>query len=120
MRERFPGQNSSGGSSTRRRLPQPYYPRRNYTASAIPRSVSSRNQQPPRIQARSTFTKNVVLLSSDCSDVLPRGNAREKLHDSGQIANLVELDVNWCQEEVFGRIESRFSDLLDMSKPFPR
>ena len=98
MRERFPGQNSSGGSSTRRRLPQPYYPRRNYTASAIPRSVSSRNQQPPRIQARSTFTKNVVLLSSDCSDVLPRGNAREKLHDSGQIANLVELDVNWCQE----------------------
>ena len=43
------------------------------------------------------FTKN-VLLSSDCSDILPQGNAREKLHDSGQIANLVELGVNWRQE----------------------
>ncbi len=119
MRERFPGQNGSGGSS-RRRLLQPYYPRRNYTASAIPRSISSRNQQSPRVQVRSTFTKNVVLLASDCSDVLPRGNAREKLHDSGQIANLVELDVNWCQEEVYGKIECRFPNLLDMSKPFPR
>jgi hypothetical protein len=35
------------------------------------------------------------------------------------IANLVELDANWCQEEVYGKIECRFPD-LDMSKHFPR
>lgn len=118
MRDRFPGQ--SGGSS-RRRLSHPYYPMRNYAAaSAIPRSVPSNDRLSSRVQVRSRFTKNIVLLSIDCSDILPRGNAREKIHESGQIANLVELDINWQQEEVYRHVETRFSNLLDMSKPFPR
>ena len=52
--------------------------------------------------------------------VIPRGSNREKLHDEGQIANLVDINVNWTEEEVFQQIESQISTLIDDTKPFPR
>ena len=107
---------SNIGSEMRMRFPvgrqpwyqpylQPYQLRRNYT-------VPMRQQRArlPRAGGSivSSFTKNVLLLAkAKGSDdgvtdlVIPRGSNREKLHDEGQIANLVDINVNWTEEEVF-------------------
>ena len=44
--------------------------------------------------------KNVVLLAVESSDIIPRGNKREEVHDFGQVVNLFEMDVNWSAEEM--------------------
>lgn len=104
MRQRFP---------TRQRC-QPYF-RQSYAAPA--RTIPSRRRRSGR---HTTFTKNVVLLANDSSDVVPRGARREQLHDAGQIANLVAFFKDWSGREVVQHLEERFSTLLDLTKPFPR
>ena len=106
MGQRFP---------TRQPRYQPYYPRHSYAA---PSRTTIPNRH-PRFR-RSTFTKNVLLLAHDSSDVVPRGARREQLHDAGQIANLVAFCNDWTEHEVVQHLEDRFATLLDLTKPFPR
>lgn len=59
------------------------------------------------VAARHYYHKKVVLLGPNCYTV-PRGKVRAQLHDSHQIANMVEFDVNWSEGEVIHKIEEVF------------
>lgn len=89
----------------------PYLPRRRYTspvytATPIPRSKK--------------FIRDVVLISCNESDIIPRGLQKTILQKEGRVANTVELDTSWDSEHVHQVIEGRFSGLIDVSQPFPR
>ena len=116
MRQRFP-------ASTNRQSRQyyPYNPRHNYTPQLRQSRILSSHSKPLKTPVRSaTYTKNVILVARDSSDVVPCGAKREQLHDAGQIANLVEICTAWDEEMVYRKLESRFLHLIDMNKPFPR
>ena len=56
------------------------------------------------VYSENIFISNVAttILQGNYTDlVIPSGSNREKLHDEGQIANLVVINVNWTEEEVF-------------------
>ena len=67
-----------------------------------------------------TFTKDVVLLTKDDGECIPRGSRRSVLYDGGQIANMVDFQSSWSEEQVRGRIEHCFKGLINLEKPYPR
>ena len=104
MRQRFPGvglaprdyQHGINRQPRNRQFHPDYNPRHNYTAR--------QTRKPAPVRTGSTYTKNVILVAHDSSDVVPRGAKREELHDTGQIANLVELSTAWEEGVVYERL----------------
>ena len=64
--------------------------------------------------------RDVVLLSYDDPDTLPRGARKMVLQEEGRVANMVQLDTSWDEEHIMEVIEGRFAGVIDMSQPFPR
>ena len=102
MRFRFP---------TARSQSHPYLPRRRYAPPAYSATHIPRSKK---------FVRDVVLLNSDDTDIIPRGVRKTVLQKEGRIANMMEIDTSWDAEHVHQVIEGRFSGLMDVNQPFPR
>ena len=66
------------------------------------------------------FTKDVILLIRADGDSIPRRSRRSVLYDSGRIAIMVDFQLSWNEERVWGHIEHSFKGLIDLDKPYPR
>ena len=97
----------------------PYVPRHTYRAPATSRPIPRRRASTVVGIAKS-FTKDIVLLTKDDGDSVPRGAKRGKLHDDGRIANMVDLKSSWSEETVRAHIEHHFKGIIDTNKPYPR
>lgn len=104
--------------SGQRRRPHPYIPRHSYTPPMRPSRIQHSHHQAGVASISKSFTRDVVLLApSECC--VPRGVSRSRLHDEGQVANMVDFLSRW-DEKTRKRIEECFVGILDMNKPYPR
>lgn len=55
----------------------------------------------------------VLLAPSECC--VPRGVSRSRLHDEGQVANMVDFLSCWDEEKTRKRNEECFVGILDMN-----
>ena len=67
-----------------------------------------------------TFTKDVILLTRNDSEGVPRGTRRSVPYNSGCIANMVDFQSSWSEERVRGHIENCFKGIIDLENPYPR
>ena len=51
---------------------------------------------------------------------VPRGQAWQVFHDQGCIADMLEINGAWSEQEVFQALEGAFSKVLDQSHTPPR
>ena len=65
------------------------------------------------------FWKQVILVDVGVT-IVPRGQAWQDLHDKGCIADVLEINGAWTEQEVFDAMEDAFSKVLDQSHPPPR
>lgn len=92
-----------------------------------PRGVRHQPYSRPRPKPRYNYTprppknflKQVVLVDVGTTGV-PRGQAWQDLHDQGCIADVLEINGAWTEQEVFQALEGAFSKVLDQSHPPPR
>ena len=97
----------------------PYVPRHSYRPPASSVRVP-RRRAANVIGIAKTFTKDIVLLTRADGDYIPRGSRRSVLHDESRIANMVDFQSSWTEQQVMERIESCFKGLIDVAKPYPR
>ena len=97
----------------------PYVPRHTYRAPATTRALPRRRASSV-IGISKSFTKDILLLTKEDGDAVPRGAKRGKLHDEGRIANMVDFKSSWSEETVRAHIEHHFKGVIDTSKPYPR
>ena len=75
----------------------PYTPRHTYRAPAGGARCVPRRRTPITAIAK-TFTKDVILLTRNDGEGVPRGTRRSVLYDSGHIANMVDFQPSWSEE----------------------
>ena len=63
--------------------------------------------------------KQVVLVDVGTTGV-PRGQAWQDLNDQGCIADVLEINGAWTEQEVFQALEGAFSKVLDQNHAPPR
>ena len=65
------------------------------------------------------FLKQVILVDVGVTSV-PSWQAWQDLHDKGCIADVLEINGAWTEQEVFDALDGAFSKVLDQGHPPPR
>ena len=77
----------------------PYVPRHTYRPPASSARVPRRSAANV-IGIAKTFMKDIILLTRADGDCLPRGTRRVMLHDKSRIANMVDFQSSWTEQQV--------------------
>ena len=77
----------------------PYVPRHTYRAPAAARPIPRRRAS-SLVAILKSFTKDIILLTKQDGDGVPRGARRGTLHDYRRIANMVDFKSSWGEETV--------------------
>ena len=96
---------------------RPYsYGRNNHRESTASTSRLSHGgpAREPKIVCRDVYLVDVDVTNA------PRGAKRAPLFQNGQVKTAFKMESTLGERDVAERIESEFSNILDLSKPFPR
>ena len=84
-----------------------------YPSRGVPYRQRAYVPRPPK-----NFLKRVVLVAPETA-IVPRGKARQQLHDDGCICDMMEFTGSWDEEDVMKSLVDMFDRVLDRSGPVP-
>ncbi|XP_049339757.1 uncharacterized protein LOC125804685 [Astyanax mexicanus] len=88
-------------------LPQSSVP--TYNLRRLPRVNARRQTRPAKgLPQLETFTKEVVLLPDNTTNLVPRRASKAWLFENGHVKSAVEFNVEWCESEVMSTIRKAF------------
>lgn len=61
----------------------------------------------------STFTKEVVLLTSPADNVVPKQQSKQNLYQLGHVLSAVQISKDWSENQVLQNLKDFFKEKLN-------